>query len=205
MSRDVRDVVSHSLAMIAVRSGVARLVLDSQPGEARAALTAIETASRSALDEVRLVLRQIREPGGGSAGPRPGSGDLPELVRRFRENGLEVSYRRTGEHGSYGDPVELSAYRIAQEALTNVVRHAPGASAVLEVGYEPDRLTISVTDDGPGGEPQPAPGLGLAGMRERALLHDGQFRAGPLPDGGFQVEALLPAGNGGARHAGGGT
>ncbi len=205
LSRDVHDVVSHSLAMIAVRSGVARLVLDSQPGEARAALMAIETASRSALDEVRLVLRQIREPGTGAGGPRPGSGDLPELVRRFRENGLEVTYRRTGEPGSYGDPVELSAYRIAQESLTNVVRHAPGAKAVLQVGYEPDRLTISVTDDGPGGDPQPGPGLGLAGMRERVLLHDGQFRAGPLPDGGFQVEAVLPAGNGGARHPGGGT
>ena len=214
LSRDVHDVVSHSLSMIAVRSGVARLVLDERPGEARAALAAIETASRSALEEVRQLLRQIREPGQAASVEGPVTSDIPELVRRFTDSGLELTYRPTGpgEPGSYGAAVEMSAYRIAQEALTNVTRHAPAACAELEVRREANQMTIKVTDDGrarsgdggapgePGGEPGSGergrsgePGLGIAGMRERALLHGGAFRAGPRQGGGFEVVAVLPS------------
>jgi signal transduction histidine kinase len=200
LSRDVHDVVSHSLSMIAVRSGVARLVLDEQPGEARGALAAIETASRSALDEVRQLLRQIREPGQAGLGEATVTRDIADLVRRFAENGLDVTYRATGqlEPGSYGAAVEMSAYRIAQEALTNVTRHAPASSAVLEIRREPHAMTIMVTDNGGAGpdsvgQGESMPGLGIAGMRERALLHNGTFRAGPLPAGGFEVFALLPS------------
>jgi signal transduction histidine kinase len=193
LSRDVHDVVSHSLSMIAVRSGVARLVLDREPGEARSALSAIETASRSALDEVRLLLRQIREPSASPADRWPGLADLPELVRQFQDSGLRLRYRGAGEPAGYGEPVELSAYRIAQEALTNVARHAASASAVLRVDCEPGRITLSVTDDGPGGGADTGTGLGLAGMRERVALHGGEFRAGPRPGGGFEVHAVLPA------------
>jgi signal transduction histidine kinase len=211
LSRDVHDVVSHSLSMIAVRSGVARLVLDERPGEARAALAAIENASRSALEEVRHLLRQIREPGQAAPGDGPG-GDIADLVRRFIDNGLDVTYLPTGPAapGSYGAAVEMSAYRIVQEALTNVTRHAQASRAVLQVGREPGEMTITVTDDGgtalgrPAGESRPGlgsgegerahqPGLGIAGMRERALLHGGTFRAGPLRDGGFEVVAVLPS------------
>ncbi len=203
LSRDVHDVVSHSLSMIAVRSGVARLVLDERPGEARAALAAIETASRSALDEVRHLLKQIRDPAAPSDGPV--TSDIPELVRRFTDNGLNLTYSSggTGEPGSYGAAVEMSAYRIAQEALTNVARHAPAARAELRVSRDDNRLTIAVTDDGGGaladsqdGQPagsKPHQGLGIAGMRERALLHGGDFRAGPRLGGGFEVVAILPA------------
>ena len=201
LSRDVHDVVSHSLSMIAVRSGVARLVLDERPGEARAALTAIETASRAALDEVRQLLRQIRDRGQDASGEGPVTSDIPELVRRFTDSGLDVTYRGgPAELGSYGAAVEMSAYRIVQEALTNVTRHAPGACATLQVTRNEDQITIAVTDDGGGREPdaEPAslggrPGLGIAGMRERALLLGGVFRAGPLPAGGFEVVAILPA------------
>ncbi len=203
LSRDVHDVVSHSLSMIAVRSGVARLVLDEKPGEARVALAAIESASRSALEEIRLLLRQIRQPATAAGSSWPASRDLPELVRRFCDNGLDVVFRRTGQPGFYGESVELSAYRIAQEALTNVARHAPAATATLQVNDGQAAITICVTDDGPGGDPGQGAGLGLAGMRERALLHGGQFRAGPGPGGGFQVEAVLPA-QGGNRAAGDG-
>jgi signal transduction histidine kinase len=211
LSRDVHDVVSHSLSMIAVRSGVARLVLDERPGEARAALAAIESASRSALDEVRHLLRQIREPGQGVPGDGP-VGDIADLVRRFTDSGLDVTYRPTGPAapGSYGAAVQMSAYRIVQEALTNVTRHAPASSALLQVGREPSEMTITVTNDGgakPGGpsgeswrvpgsgaDGRPGgPGLGIAGMRERALLHGGTFSAGPRPDGGFEVVAVLPS------------
>jgi signal transduction histidine kinase len=195
LSRDVHDVVSHSLSMIAVRSGVARLVLDERPGEARSALAAIETASRSALDDVRSLLRQIREPvpATGPASDWPGLADLPVLIRRLADSGLRLSYSRTGSAGSYGVLTELSAYRIAQEALTNVARHAPDAHADLRVCCESDRIIVAVTDDGPGGDPDAGTGLGLAGMRERVLLHGGEFRAGRGANGGFEVVAVLPA------------
>jgi signal transduction histidine kinase len=196
LSRDVHDVVSHSLSMIAVRSGVARLVLDEKPGEARAALAAIETTSRSALDEVRQLLRQIREPSEPAAYRGPLTSDIPDLVRRLQENGLNLTYQHSGQPGSYGGSVEISAYRIAQEALTNVTRHAPAACATLRVMRDRSQITITVTDDGSGGVPPDGaarPGLGIAGMRERALLHGGEFRAGPRPGGGFEVVAVLPA------------
>jgi signal transduction histidine kinase len=207
LSRDVHDVVSHSLSMIAVQSGVARLVLDERPAEARTALAAIESASRSALDEVRQLLRQIREPGQAAADSV--ATDISELVRRFADAGLALTYRAIGpgEPGSFGAAIEMSAYRIAQEALTNVTRHAPGDRAVLEVRRDVNEVTITVTDDGgprAGGAGPPhaglerdaqsgQPGLGIAGMRERTLLHGGTFRAGPRPGGGFEVVAVLPA------------
>lgn len=197
LSRDVHDVVSHSLAMIAVRSGVARILIDEQPEEARAALSAIETASRSALDELRHLLRQIREPATGPASAAPALADLPALAAQLREGGLDLTYRRTGQPRAVSPALELSAYRIAQEALTNVVKHAPGASARIEVTYREDGLIITVTDDGPG-RPDPAPqsgGLGITGMRERAEMFGGQLTAGSRPEGGFEVVARLPAGN----------
>ena len=194
LSRDVHDVVSHSLSMIAVRSGVARLLLDEQPGEARVALSAIETASRSALDELRCLLRQIRDPAAVEETAAPVLGDLPGLVDRLRESGLDLSYRCTGQPGAYSTALELSAYRIAQEALTNVAKHAPAACAWLEIAHGQSELTITITDDGPG-PPQPAPqppGLGIAGMRERAAMLDGQLTAQARPEGGFAVVARLP-------------
>lgn len=194
LSRDVHDVVSHSLSMIAVRSGVARLLLDEQPGEARAALSAIETASRSALDELRHLLRQSRDPAAGEETATPGLGDLPALVDRLRESGLDLSYRCTGQPGAYSMAPELSAYRIAQEALTNVAKHAPAARARLEVAHGQSELTITVTDDGPG-PPQPAApsaGLGIVGMRERAAMLNGQLTAQARTEGGFAVVARLP-------------
>jgi signal transduction histidine kinase len=194
LSRDVHDVVSHSLSMIAVRSGVARLLLDEQPGEARAALSAIETASRSALDELRHLLRQIRDPAAGDEIATPVLGDLPGLVGRLRESGLDLSYQCTGQPGAYSMALELSAYRIAQEALTNVAKHAPAARAWLEVAHGPSELTITVTDGGPG-PPEPAArsaGLGIVGMRERAAMLDGQLTAQARPGGGFAVVARLP-------------
>ena len=194
LSRDVHDVVSHSLSMIAVRSGVARLLLDEQPGETRVALSAIETASRSALDELRHLLRQIRDPAAGEETATLVLGDLPALVGRLRESGLDLGYRCTGQPGAYSTALELSAYRIVQEALTNVVKHAPTARAWLEVAHGQSELTITITDDGPGPRqpaPQP-PGLGIAGMRERAAMLDGQVTAQARPEGGFAVVARLP-------------
>jgi signal transduction histidine kinase len=194
LSRDVHDVVSHSLSLIAVQSGAARLVLAERPAEARAVLAAIETASRSALDEVRLLLRQIRAPGPAGGGQAPGLADLAELAGRMRASGLDLTYRCHGQRGEYPPAVEVSAYRIAQEALTNVSRHAPGARVTLEVSRTAAAVTISVTDDGGGAAPRPpGAGLGIAGMRERALMHGGELRAGARTGGGFEVVAMLPA------------
>jgi signal transduction histidine kinase len=196
LSREVHDVISHNLSMIAVRSGVARMLLDEQPEEARAALAAIETTSRSALNEIRNLLRRVRDPAVADETATPTLAELPALVGRLRDSGLQVSYRCTGEPADYGAAVELSAYRIAQEALTNVAKHAPGARARLEVAHGPDALSITVTDDGPGA-PQPAVpnragGLGITGMRERAAMLGGQLTAGTRPEGGFTVFARLP-------------
>jgi signal transduction histidine kinase len=191
----VHDVVSHSLSTIAVQAGVARLVLAEQPGQAGAALSAIETASRSALDELRNLLRQIRDPEDTDEAATPTLSDLPALIDKLRRAGLDVSYDSTGQPRPYGTAVELSAYRIAQEALTNVTKHAGGARTRVEIDHGTGELTITVTD---GGSPNPVPsaasgGLGIPGMRERAELLGGTLAAGPRPGGGFIVTARLPA------------
>lgn len=195
LSREVHDVVSHSLSAIAVQAGAARLVLAEQPGQAGAALSAIETASRSALDELRKLLRQIREPLDAAAAATPVLSDLPALIERLRQSGLDVSYRSTGQPRPYSTAVELSAYRIAQEALTNVSKHASGARTRVEIDHGADEVTITVTDDGGPNPARPAAGggLGIPGMRERAALLGGTLTAGPGPGGGFSVIARLPA------------
>ena len=195
LSREVHDVVSHSLSTIAVQAGVARLVLAEQEGMAGAALSAIETASRSALDELRSLLRQIRDPQDADEAATPTLSDLPALIEKLRRAGLDVSYHSTGQPRPYGTAVELSAYRIAQEALTNVTKHASGALTRVEIDHGTDELTVTVTD---GGSPNPVRsvaggGLGIPGMRERAELLGGTLTAGPEPEGGFTVTARLPA------------
>jgi len=200
LSREVHDVVSHSLSAIAVQAGVARLVLADQPGQAGAALSAIETASRSALDELRELLRQIRDPQDAQETAMPTLSDLPALVDRLHRAGLDVSYHSTGQPRPYGTAVELSAYRIAQEALTNVTKHASGARTRVEIDHGAGELMVTVTDNG--GSPRPvrpaaSGGLGIGGMRERAELLGGTLTAGPGPGGGFVVTARLPARTGG--------
>lgn len=207
LSREVHDVVSHSLSAIAVQAGAARLVLAQDPEQAGTALSAIETASRSALDELRGLLRQLREPGDAGEAPTPALADLPALVGRMRQAGLDVGWQSSGHPGTYSAATEFSAYRIVQEALTNVTKHASGARVKVEIVHAPDGLTITVADTGdPGAAPSPATsgGLGIRGMRERAELLGGTLSAAPGPDGGFVVTACLPAGTRarGARPAG---
>jgi signal transduction histidine kinase len=194
LSRDVHDVVSHSLSSIAVQAGAARLVFAGQPSQAGAALAAIETASRSALNELRTLLRQIRDSRDADEVAAPALRDLPALVDRLSKAGLDVSCHSTGQPRPYSTAVELSAYRIAQEALTNVAKHASGARARVEIDHGSDELTVTVTDAGcPNpAEPGPGGGLGISGMHERAGLLGGTLTAGPTPDGGFLVRARLP-------------
>lgn len=196
VSRDVHDLVSHTLSMVAVRSGVARLVMDEQPEEARRALATIETASRSALHELRSVLAQIREPGAREEEPgEPGLAEIGGLIDRI---GLTVDYRVSGTPADYPALLQTTVYRIVQEALTNVVKHARTDRATIEMQHRPHELTVQICDDGPApGAAQHAlddsgSGLGLPGMRERVALFGGRFEAGPRAAGGFAVTANFP-------------
>jgi signal transduction histidine kinase len=209
IARELHDVVAHSMSIIAVQSGVGVHVLDSQPEEARKALAAVEATSRQALVEMRRllgVLRQEAEPR-GSLAPAPGLAELEALAGEVARAGVRVEVRIEGAPGRLPAGLDLSAYRIVQEALTNVVRHAGPATARVTVRYAPGQVALEVVDDGgfagkglesavgrrstdsdrPGRS-----GHGLAGMRERAALYGGTLEAGPLPGGGFRVAASLP-------------
>ncbi|CAM4084945.1 sensor histidine kinase [Nocardia ninae] len=198
VSRDVHDLISHTLSMVAVRSGVARLLIDQQPGEAREALSTIETASRSALRELRRVLAQIREPGPPDEPGEPGLAEIATLVDGLRHNGLTVEYDVAGAPVPYPALLETTVYRIVQEALTNVVKHAQTDRARIEIRHAPRELTVSIADDGPVTHPAGQPvdsegsGLGLVGMQERVSLFGGRLDAGPRPEGGFAVTARFP-------------
>jgi signal transduction histidine kinase len=197
LSREVHDVVSHSLSVIAVQAGVGRMVFATQPDQARNALVEIEQLSRSALDELRRILTAARDDEPARA-PLPGLGDLPALVETMRANGLAVTLAVEGspEEAPEALPSGLgrSAYRIVQEALTNVVKHAPGATVQVRVRSVGGDVLIEVVDDGPRA-PRRLPagaGWGIAGMQERAALFGGTVEAGPRPEGGFAVVARLP-------------
>jgi len=236
IARELHDVVAHSMSVIAVQAGYGQYVIDASPGGAKDALGAIQATSRDALEEMRRMLGVLRQqdvtqgpemsgtaaPGqplaGGQASgsgcapkqaplaPAPGMARLDRLIERTRGAGVRVTLEVYGHSRPAPAGVDLSAYRIIQEALTNVVRHAgTGASCVVGVGYTDADLVIRVTDDG--GLPVTLPsvsvgplvsmstvgtGHGIIGMRERVHLCGGTFSAGPLPNGGFQVMAALP-------------
>lgn len=196
IARELHDITAHSLSIVAVQSGAALHVLDDQPAEARKALVAIRETSRDSLAELRAMLGVLRgsEASGGDVplSPTPGLARIAELVAPVTEAGIEVTV--LSEPGPEPLPaiVDASAYRIVQEALTNVLRHAGGAHVSLEVRRDGDTLVIVVEDDG-AGETAPADeGHGIAGMRERAHALGGTFTAGPRAGGGWAVRAMLP-------------
>jgi signal transduction histidine kinase len=224
IARELHDVVAHSMSVIAVQAGYGQYVIDASPDGARDALGAIQATSRDALEEMRRMLGVLRQQdvtpgpalvgpaagqapaGGGTPArqapltPAPGLAGLDRLIDRTRGAAVRVALEVSGHPRPAPAGVDLSAYRIIQEALTNVVRHAgTGASCVVSLGYTDADLVIRVTDDG--GLPVALPsvsvatqgtGHGIIGMRERVHLCGGTFSAGPLPNGGFQVTAALP-------------
>ena len=204
IARELHDVVAHSMSIIAVQSGVGVHVLDTRPDEARKALVAVETTSRQALVEMRRLLDVLRQEAEarGSLAPAPGLAGVEALAAEVASAGVRVEVRIEGTPSELPAGLDLSAYRIVQEALTNVLKHAGPAAATVRVAYEPGRMAIEVTDDGQGLEPafgrrstdsDPQDrGSGIAGMRERAALYGGTLEAGPLPGGGFRVAATLP-------------
>ncbi|MEU9025822.1 histidine kinase [Actinomadura sp. NPDC048394] len=202
IAREVHDVVGHSLAVISMQAGVALHVLDRGPGpppDVAEALRAIRTASTGALGELRAALSDFPGPDGTRVpppGPGPGLDRLPALAASVAGPALDVDVVVEGERGSIAAPVDLAAYRIAQEALTNVVRHSGARRASVRVAYDQAALRLTVTDDGPGAAGGArGTGRGLAGMRERAAALGGTLHAGPRADGpGFEVAAVLPRG-----------
>jgi signal transduction histidine kinase len=197
IARELHDVVAHSMSVIAVQAGMANHVIDSQPALARQALTTVETTSRAALVEMRRllgVLRQGDEPS-ASLAPAPGLGKVPELVAQFGEAGLDVQVKTEGEPTGIPEGVDLSAFRIVQEGLTNVLRHG-GPLAKVDIVFPGRSVLIRISDDGRLRHHRVSPGAGhgLIGMRERVSVFGGQLDAGPRPDGGFRVAATLPYG-----------
>ncbi|WP_405981833.1 sensor histidine kinase [Streptomyces sp. NBC_00158] len=206
IARELHDMVAHSIGVIAIQAGVGSRVIDTQPEEARGALTAIEATSRETLAGLRRTLVALRrsEPrddgddrddeGAAPTAPAPGLADLDALAASPAGAGVRVDVRRTGEPRRLPPEIELSAYRIVQEALTNVVRHAgAGAGARVTLDFRECELAVEVVDDGRGAAARPGrTGFGITGMYERVALLGGRFSAGPRPEGGFRVAAELP-------------
>ena len=188
IARDLHDVLGHSLSGIAVQSSTGRLALDAgQAGPARDALVAIEAASRDSMREVREVLGLLRDSGG------TGLESLDDLVRSAQATGLVVTVSRHGDLRDLPRPTSAAAYRVAQEALTNVTRHAGACRVTLSVRRAPDAVVVEVLDDGRGASAVSGPpGHGLVGMRERVTAAGGTLSAGPEPAGGWRVRAELP-------------
>jgi signal transduction histidine kinase len=199
LARELHDVVAHAMSVIAVQSGVGAHVAASRPEEVGKALAAIEATSRGALEELRRllgVLRQDSEPQ-ASLTPVPGLANLDRLLAEVGKAGLAVRVRVQGTPLPLPAGVDLSAYRIVQEALTNVVKHAGPAHAQVTIGYRDQELTVEVIDDGRGAvtsvsDGRMGTGHGLIGMRERVAAFNGDLQVGSRPGGGFRVAARLP-------------
>jgi signal transduction histidine kinase len=199
IARELHDVLAHSISLINVQSGVALHLLDQHPEQARTALSAINEASSEALREVRSVLGVLRGDGERPPrGPTAGLASLDELVARTRTAGIEVSLEVEGFKRPLPKSLDLAAFRIVQESLTNVVRHSSAGAVTVHLDYEPDALTVQIDDDGSGprADADSDGSSGIPGMRERAAALGGELRAGAGPAGGFRVRARLPIGDG---------
>jgi signal transduction histidine kinase len=196
IARDLHDVVAHSMSVIAVQAGTGRMVIDDDAARAKEALAAIEDHSRQALDEMRRLLAVLRDPDAGPAAlaPMPHLDDLDALVAHAVGGGTPVDVRVEGRRRPLPAGVELTAFRIVQEALTNVRKHAPGCTARVCLRFEADQLAIEVANDVGSTPPTGPPGFGLAGMRERVALYGGRLDAGRTGNGSFRLAATLPLG-----------
>ena len=198
IARELHDVVAHSLSVIGVQAGAARLVLDADPDPTgvREAVAAIEATANQAMAEMRRALGILRatEPSGVALAPLPGLGQLPALRDQLRLAGLPVDLTVTGEPRPVATSIDLSLYRIVQEALTNALKHARATRAEVVVGYGAHDITVEVTDDGRGPPPSAArsQGAGTIGMRERVALFSGELQVGPRAQGGYAVRVCLP-------------
>ncbi|MEV7803023.1 sensor histidine kinase [Microbispora sp. NPDC088329] len=200
LARELHDMVAHSIGIIAIQAGVGSRVIQTQPAEAREALRTIEATSRQTLSSLRRTLVALRQADRGALAsqrsplePSPGLADVERLAAATADAGVRVEVRRTGERRPLPADIDLAAYRIVQEALTNVVRHADTGCCRVAIDFGDEELSVEVVDDGRGAPWNgSAQGFGIVGMRERAGLLNGHLSAGPRPEGGFRVAARLP-------------
>lgn len=202
IARELHDVVTHNVSMMTIQAGAARKILDTAPDKAREAMAAVETGGRAAMTELRHVMGLLTIDAGtgddpaasADLSPQPGLGRLDALVEGVRQAGLPVEVTVRGKRRAVPPGVELAAYRVVQEALTNTVKHAGGADAAVTVEYAPDQLRVEVTDTGgrPTGAAATGNGRGLLGLRERLAVYGGTLHTGPRPRGGYRVTALIP-------------
>jgi len=206
IARELHDVVAHHVSIMGVQAGAARVVIERDPVKAKEALVSIESSSRQAVLELHRLLGFLRQEGeSDEIAPSPGLGQLQELAENISDTRLTVGVNIEGEPRKMTPTLEVSAYRIVQEALTNTLKHANASRADVYLRYRSGEIELEITDDGTGGVLGPrglgAPslesgGLGLMGMRERVGLHGGRVSAGPVAGGGFSVRVTLPAPNG---------
>ena len=204
IARELHDVVAHAMSVIVVQAGAAEQVVEDDPAFTRKALGAIRATGADALAEMRRVVTMLRDvddsagvteaADAGGLGPQPGLDDLPGLVAQARDSGLQVSYAVLGTRRPLPAGAELAAYRIVQEALTNVRRHAHAQRAEVQLAYDAEGLTVSVRDDGAGvaAVAASAHGHGLTGMRERTAMFGGAVETRSAPGQGFEVRAVIP-------------
>jgi signal transduction histidine kinase len=200
IARELHDVIGHHVALISVQAGALSFLLAPDQAEARESVTHIQQASADALDDLRLTVGLLREPGAGEPvePPQPvaGLGRLDELIGSFASTGLRVTREVTGQERPLPEPVSLTAYRVIQESLTNALKHAGPANARVAMDFAADRLTIEVADDGRGPAAEPGIGHGLIGMRERVGVFGGTLTTAERPGGGFVVRAEIPVEDG---------
>ncbi|HEU5037259.1 MAG TPA: sensor histidine kinase [Nocardioides sp.] len=197
IARELHDVIAHEVSVMVIHAAAAQQLVPERSPEVAEALTQVQESGRSAIEELHLLLGMLR---GESAErtPQPGLAQLPELVAELRRSGLDVTLETVGTPRPVGGALDVSAYRVVQEALTNALKHAAPCRAVVRLEYRPDDLVLRVCDDGAGraGSEPPAVGLsgghGLVGMRERVRMFGGEVEAGRRPDGGWVVTARLP-------------
>jgi signal transduction histidine kinase len=195
IARELHDLVGHAVSLMTVQAGVGRVALDSgDPGRADQALEAVETAGRQALDDLRRVLGILQAPGGDvdAFAPQPGVDAVEDLVQQHRCAGLPVAFHLEGEPRPLPAGVSLTVFRIVQEALTNIRKHAGSPPTDVTLRYGPDQVALEVRDHGTGPRGRARTGHGLAGMAQRVALYGGRLQAGQDPGGGFVVAAELP-------------
>jgi signal transduction histidine kinase len=196
IARELHDIVAHHLSVIAVQSETARLTSPDLSDDARSRFEGIAATARDALTETRRLLGVLREDADGDAArsPQPGLEQLADLVDTARDSGSNIRLILQGKVVPLPAGIDLAAYRIVQEALTNARRHAPGANVDVEVTYGENSLTLRIRDDGPGPAEEMIAGHGIVGMRDRATIAGGTFSCGAAEGGGFAVEVALPIG-----------
>ena len=194
IAQELHDTLTHNISVINVQVGAATHLFERRPEQVGAALEAIKEASREAMNELRATLHDLRQgESDAEMDEPPGIARLPRLVERAAAAGAPATLETAGQERKLPEEVDRAVYRIVQESLTNVLRHARGASVTVRADYRPDRLVLSVENDGVGAETGArGSGMGLLGMRERAVAAGGSLEAGPRPEGGFRVCAELP-------------